>query len=441
MKKIFLNNQTITAIAIFALTFVVYISTTYRDYDIDLNKGTYRRLMPAADVIPNTFLPYSIIENRTLNFDEMVNTLKLFDGNKKRPYFLINTQEHYYSVYPIITGLMAVPFYLVPLLLNKIPELTYHENILKVLVLGRVTASFYAAASVSLMYLILRQTSNRKYLIFLFVAFYAYGTNTYSTSSRGLWLHTSSQFFISIALLLTLISSKEGAVKSTNLIPYLGFFLGIATITRPTNLILALILTVFVFRNHKQYFKKFIIAAVPSVIFLLLYNYYIFGSPFIEGYGARNDFNWTTPLTESIPAYIFSPARSYLFISTPLVFGFYTIVKVFFSKDYGGKNNNVYKYLSVSFILFFITYAKWYTWHGAPGFGNRMFSDFLPIIGLLSFETIKKFSKTGVIILTLMVVYSVYVHFNAVYFRKSRCSLDHNWSLYCLMPPKEKAQY
>lgn len=446
-------------ILLFAVIFILFVSTTYRDYKIDLEKGTYRRLMPSGDVIPNTFLPYSIIEQHSIYFDEMKSTIRLFDANKERPYYIIVTNDRFVSAYPMLTGVMALPIYFVPLLLNKIPELSYHENLLKVLLLGRISASFYASLSVVIMFAILGLTTPKKSSIkekvkgmlskhfthkklsfmtlpLLFTLFYAFGTSTYSVSSRGLWQHTTSQFWISMAVLFLLVGFKNKKV-----VPWVGLVLGLAVITRPTNIILALVLTPYIYLNYKKYFLKFVLLAGFCAFALLIFNSLVFDSPFIEGYGARNDFNWSTPLSTSLPAYAVSPARSYLFTSPILVLGFVTIIKIFKDKNYKKKHNQLYRYLAVGFLLSVLMFAKWYTWHGAPAFGTRMLSDYLPIIGLFSYEFIKDLPKKYLPIIALLIIYSILIHFNAVYFRKSRCSPDHDWSFYCLKPPTREAQY
>jgi len=167
----------------------------------------------------------------------------------------------------------------------------------------------------------------------------------------------------------------------------------------------------------------------------------IFGSPFIEGYGARADFNWSTPLIESLLGFAISPTRSFLFISPPLILAYYTIYKTFKDRKFKPEFNTIYRYLGVVFILSLLLFAKWYTWDGAPAFGYRMLSDFLPIVGLLAFETLVSMRRWEKVVVAILIIYSIYAHGNAVFNRKSRCSPEHNWSFYCLSPPSRKAEY
>jgi len=421
---------------LFVICFFVFVSNANFEYKTDLKNGRLRRLMPSEDVIPNTFLPYLILKEKTLKFDSIIETIFSISSEGKDPYFLINTEKGYFSAYPIWTAVMALPFYIIPMILNKIPEMTYHENILKIFLLGRIAASFYATISVILFYFILRQISKRNFLIFLFSLFYAFGTNTWSVSSRGLWQHTISQFFISSVVLFLLLTKKN-----EKYVPVVGSMLGLAVLTRPTNALLAFVITIYIFFEHRKRFAAFILAAFPCALYLLLYNTITFGGPFSEGYGARSDFAWTTPLYISIPGYLVSPARSFLFISPPLVLTYVFLAKMFFKKTFKEPTDKIYFALGVSFLLSTLVFAKWYTWDGANAFGYRMLSDFLPIAGLFSFLIFEKLKINWKLAFTGLMIYSIFLHYNAVIWRKSRCASDHNWSFYCLQRPKSQPKY
>ena len=421
---------------IFLISFVLFLANLPSDWNKDVSNGTYRRLMTSGDQVPNSFLPWLMLYKGTVNFDEIIGVIRQLEGGKYRPYFLIPTEEGFKTAYPILPAVMAIPVYALPILLNKIPEMTYHESILKIFVLGRVAGAFYAALSVSLFYLIISEFSKNKKWLYLFTFFYAYGTATWSVSSRGMWQHTFAQFFISIAVLLLIKSLKD-----KKLIPWLGFILGIAVLARPTALLLAGAISFYVFLKHKNQLVKYIFATLPSVIFMGYYNFVTFGSVLVEGYGARSDFGWNTPLLESLSGYAFSPARSFLFISPPLVLGFIGIYKVYKDKKFEGKYNQILRYLGFGFLISFLMMAKWWAWEGANGFGYRMLSDYLPILGLFSFLIIKRLKPKQLTVIMLLIIYSVFIHGNAVINRKSRCSEEHNWTFYCLSPPARKSKY
>lgn len=419
------------SLALFLIVSGLYLANLPVDYSLDMENGLYRRMLPSNDVVPNTYLPYVLMKYKAHDFSYVLDTLSKFDDatHKETPYFLIKTEGKIVSSYPVITGLLAFPIYLVPLLLNKIPELTYHENILKIALLGRVTAAFYTSLSVVLFYLVIEKLSKSKDDALVFSLFFAFGTGLYSVASRGLWLHTSALLICSLVLYV-LFNVSDKKLKYL----VLGFLSGVFVLNRLTGIVLAVVLLVYVFRNKKKFIMVFLIGVFPTVVYYFLNNYFTYGGFLVEGYSARGAANeWTGNLFESITGFFVSPARGFLFISPPLLLGFIELFKSFKQK------NPLPKCLSVIFLFSMILIGRWYAWHGANAFGARMLVDFLPIIGLFAFIAYTKLNKKWIVI--LLMVYSVFIHTNAVLNRKSRCNIDNNWDFYCLKLPTQKPQY
>lgn len=415
---------------IFIVTFVIYNLNTYQNFLTDTKEKTYRNLITSADVVPNTFLPYLIVKYQTFQFDKIKNTLKEFQSIKnKLPYFLIKTGEHYYSVYPTLTGILAVPFYIVPVGLQFIPALNLWDYVLKVLVLGRISASFYTTLSVVLVYLIVSKISKNTSINLILTALYAFGTTTFSVSSRSLWQHTSSEFIFALVLLL-LLKVKE----NRKIIPLVGFLTSLLVLARITNVFYAVAIAVYIFSIGKKDVWKFLLPAIPAVIFLLISNYYSFGGIFADGYSARSDIKWSTPLLTGVVGFLFSPSRSFLFITPPLLLSYIAMFQVFKNSKFGGENNYLYRFMTIPFILTLLLFSKWYDWSGANGFGYRMITDFLPFLILLTGEASKNFGKIAKGVLIVFVVYSIFIQTNAVYTLRSRCSEKDNWNFRCLTP-------
>lgn len=428
-----MNRSIKNAILIFVATFLICNANTYLDYSIDLKNGLHRRLMPSADVVPNSFLPFLIYNHHTLDYSKIFDTVKLFDapGVKDYPYFLVPAGNKLVNAYPIVTGLMAVPFYLPLLIFQKIPEISYHENILKVFLVGRITATFYTALSVGIFYLIISKFSVDEVKKITFTIFYAFGTGMYSIASRGLWLHTIAQFLFTLVLYLLTVT-KDSPRKYT----LLGALLGLSVINRPTSIIFAVAIAIYILIEKKKYLGQFIIAAGLMGVVLLLYNHFTFGSFITEGYSARGAANvWKGNLLESIPGFFISPARGFLFVAPILLLGFYGMY------EYYKKKNILFITISVAYLLSMTMMAKWYSWHGAGGFGHRMLVDYQPFLALFAFEVFKKVQKPYLYLLGGLIAWSIYAHTNAVWFRKSRCDLNHNWTFYCFAPPDGSQEY
>lgn len=417
---------------IFFLVLVGYLLNLPRDYSKAIETRTFRRLLTSYDVTSVTFLPYEIIRYRTLHFSE--NTIKGMDNVEEATvHSIIKVNNKSYSSYPILAGIMALPIYLVPVLLNKIPTLLWVEDLAKILVLGRISAAIFTAFSVSLFYLVLleidklkkRNTTN---WIYLFVFFYAFGTNVYSIASRSLWQHTSSLLFITLAILFLLRSLSDAKY-----IKWLGIVSALMYLARPLNLVFVLAISAYVFFKHRNKFANYLLYAFPFFVLQLMYNTYAWGTPLTSEYIVKQDTAFSTPILTGLFGNLFSPARSFLFISPPLVLGFLGIVRTFLKKS---KSNLdiVLKVLAITFFIIFVLYSKWWCWYGADRFGYGLFTEWVPIIGLFTYMLGKPKKKLLLVTFCLLVTWSVYLQTNAVVYRKSRCNGTHNWSFYCFKP-------
>lgn len=430
-------NKIKISFTIFLFVFIGYLINLPIDYSKNLNTRTFRRLLTSYDVTAATFLPYEIIKRGTLYFSQ-----ETYEGmlrvEEASVHSVMKVGNKYYSSYPILSGIMALPIYLIPIILNKIPALHYVKDLLKILVLGRISASFYTALSVAIFYLILKRVEEiKKYKptnwIFVFLFFYAFGTNLYSITSRSLWQHTSSLLFISLTIYLLLLS-----LKNTKYVKWLGITSALMYIARPLNIVFVAFVTVYVFFKHRDKFLKFILFSLPFAIMLFSYNYFAFGSPLTTEYIVKNNTSFSTPLLKGVIGNLLSPARSFLFVSPPLVasfYGFYLYLKKWFKKDSKNKEiNTIFALLAITFIVILVIYSKWWCWYGADRFGYGFFTEWLPIVGLFSYLVLKPSGKILKIAFVILTVWSLYAQFNAVWYRKSRCRGDHNWSFYCFKP-------
>lgn len=93
--------------------------------------------------------------------------------------------------------------------------------------------------------------------------------------------------------------------------------------------------------------------------------------------------------------------------------------------------------LGITFITMLVLYSMWHDWCGGDRFGYGFLTEWTPITTVLSYIFFKPLvlKKAMKIVLIILIAWSLYVQFNAVWFRKSRCSgATHNWTLYCLQP-------
>ncbi len=399
--------------------------------------------MTSRDYVGNTFLPYLIIKKGTFNFADDLKVINKYIQGK--PYYVIDVNGGYYGKYPVFTGVLAVPIYLIPVIL-KIPQLETMLDVYKILALGRIAASFYTALSVAILYMIIRKLwdkNNYGIFPFLFITAYALGTNVLSIASRGLWLHTSSILLISLGILLMVLS-----IKNPKYIPFLSLIAGLSVIARTTNIFFAATLFLYVLLHYRKYLITFILFTTPTVILYFLQNKLLYGDFFLEGYQLNDKIEFVTPLFDGLHGLLFSPGKGFLF-TTPLMF-IGIIYMIFFyilrlQKNDMDEKKRLMAYLGIVFLCGLLLNAKWRDWHGADRFGPALLTEFLPITALFSYDLFDKFIRRNkVLALSIFVIislYSMYAHVNTVHFRKSRCSADHVWTFYCLTKPSKELLY
>ncbi|MFA6982068.1 MAG: hypothetical protein WC243_03545 [Patescibacteria group bacterium] len=431
LKNLILNSKNV--ILIFFIAFAGYLINLPTDYSKTMSTRTYRRLLTSYDVTAATFLPYELITKGNLFFSiETLEGMRRTEG--PTVHSVMKVGDRYFSAYPILSGVMAVPIYLIPVILHKIPDLHYVENLTRILSLARISASFYTAISVSVFYLILTEIDKLKKFrttkwIYLFVFFYAFGTNAYAVASRSLWQHTSSLLFVSIIILFLLKS-----IKNERYIKWLGLLAGLLYLARPLNIVFIFILTIYVFIKHRKQFPSYLLFSLPCVVLLLAYNQSVFGKLLTSEYVVKGDTKFSTPILKGLSGNLFSPARSFIFITPPLAVSFYSMVRVMITKK-KTPLDIILTVLSITFIIMFVLYSKWWCWYGADRFGYGLFTEWLPIVSVFTYLAFKPSGRIIKIVFLILVLWSLYAQFNAVWFRKSRCSGDsHNWTFYCLKP-------
>jgi hypothetical protein len=351
--------------------------------------GWHFRYCASGDTIPNELLPITIITKGSLDFNGYV------DYAEKLPYWYREINGKIVSAYPIVPGLLNLPTYLiahcfgVDLMQNKTT-------------LSMITSMIISALSVVFMYLCLTKICKTRLTAVFFALVYAFATAVWSVTSRGLWQHGPSLLFITISLSFLLDNNPK-------LIPYSGFFLGMAVFNRPTNILIAAPLSIYVSCNHRKSVLKFLLMAAVPAFFLCLYSFSYLGSILALGQeqgisGFKGD------LLTGFCGLLISPSRGLLVFSPIFVFSLPYLFYSLFSR----KVEPIYRYLTVSIILFILVYSKWSIWWGGHCFGYRLLIETVPImIIFLVFcwnEAVVKHKLLLIIFMVLLAI-SVYIHF------------------------------
>lgn len=336
----------------------------------------------SPDVIPNALLPFTLIREGNVSYDEFTGTgAQQLD---REAYFFRacgestattpphaprskggppapGPNDHVCSVFPPGMGLLALPFFL-PAIVAGLPAL----DLGLLLRVGHVAAAFYETIAALLLWATLRRLVSDRASLGL-VLLYFLGTSVRTVGSQALWQHPGVHLAVTAALFLVLherwLSRRRDFLA--------GVLLGFGGVIRQTTAIAALGTAGPRVRATVTTLAGAAIGIVP----LLVFNWLAYGSPFEQGYGAK-PFD-TNPL-EGAAGLLFSPSRG-LFVYEPwALLGLGGLAMARLAK--GSRIAERLGTMTLVWILFLIVYSTYAEWWGGRVFGPRFLDDLAPVL-------------------------------------------------------------
>lgn len=321
---------------------------------LDLLGGRY---LGSGDTAPAELLPIAILEHRTLAFDALV------AANEPPPYWLRQKNGKIVSNYPILPGLLNVPVFAAARLAG-VPLYRWRFS------LSLLTAAALASFSVLFFFLALRRVCRSENEALGFALLYAFGTEVWSVAGKGLFQHGPSLFFLTLALWLLL----EDRPRATALA---GLALGLAAVSRPTNLLIAAPLAFYVLRRRRRGAFGFVaLGAVPALLHAAYAAVY-WGNPFSLAQQLPPSSFSGSPVS-GLAGLLASPSRGLLVFSPMLIFAIPAGVAAF-----RRSGDLLDRCLVLGVLLTLAVYAYWRLWWGGHSFGYRLLIELLPALVLL----------------------------------------------------------
>jgi hypothetical protein len=358
----------------------------------------------SGDTLGAKLLPFQILSGRGIFFDQYAQAVSVSTGNN---YFFSHSHGHTVSNYPLLTGILAIPFYLPVYSYLAFTGQANNDGFVGAsFLMEKLSASAISALTVVLVYLLLAKIcTSRRRAIFFALAF-AFCTQTFSISSQRLWQHVGVNFFVALSFLF--IFRKK----------YLASLIfGILAFWSRSNLLLYVVpLLIFLGRTDRARIGRYLFVAVFGVIILFSYNWYFFGT--LLG-------NPGTPLWAFDPGsffgnligVLFSPGRGIIFY-TPLF-----LVAMLAVSQYKAIRRDTRPLgdiiilglviLSGSILLASI----WGNWWGGHTFGDRLLTDAaVPVIFLVAIVYERAKSKFLKWLIVGLAIYSLLIQFVGVFF-------------------------
>jgi hypothetical protein len=318
------------------------------------------RTLGGGDTLPARYLPLALLRQQTFRLDGF----PVLHATCA-PYYLAHVGGHYVSVYPVGPALLALPVFL-PAALAGVPA-----DGPVVAELEKLAAAIMVALSAVLLYRAISRIARRR-LALLATAAYALGSSSFSVSSQALWQHGPSQLGLA-ATLYCLLRGRD----QPSWVAWAGLPLSFATITRPTDALIAVGIAAYVLWCRPRQLPGFALCAAPPLVFQLWYAARYFGDPFRTQWNPLDVGRWSTPLWEGLAGLMLSPGRG-LLVYSPI----FALSLLGFALAWRRGGDPLLRVLGVASCVLIVLYAKWEMWWGGFTVGPRLLADLTPALAL-----------------------------------------------------------
>lgn len=379
MGKTLLYERMSTKKAAIALFFILFLAYCYS------TAGTGCNPNPRLDLL------HSIVEHGTLNIDAYHN------NTADKAYY----DGHYYSDKAPGTALVALPAFLVAKGLG-----TFIQPMRQWDTIGWVTTAgsmgVLAALGGVAMFLLLAGFIDRRYAFIATATIFLGGLPFAYTPF--LFSHSGTIGLLSLSLYFALRRpiEKHGDITA-------GLCAGLAVSGEYTAAIAAITIAIVIGIQAPKRLIGFSLGAAGPALFVLVYNWACFGSPFSLGYsyvvgweGMKNGsfgFSFhTNPF--ALWALLFSQARG-LFFWTPFLLlaipGFGLLYK---------KNRPLFLVFLSAILLHILLISSYYTWDGGNALGPRHLSAIIPFLAVPAAFGFRRFPRIGTFLAVVSILLS-----------------------------------
>jgi hypothetical protein len=320
------------------------------------------RLIDAGDTFPARYQPLAFWRTGTLHLDLFA---KPMNTGYSPVFWTERLRGHDESNYPIVTPVLVTPLYAPAAW--YLSSTGWNPDRVRVVsaVMEKLCASLIAAASVAIMYLVLLGIASPRTALILTIA-YAFGTNTWMTSSQAMWQHGLGELLLATALYAAPRAEERPRWSSVA-----GVCCALMVFNRPADGIMVMAVSAYFLRART--WKAFLVPAAASSAALLAYNVVVFGAV-TGGYSYFQPFrSLSQSIPEAMAGLLVSPAKGLFVFSPFLVLLLGATPRRF--REAGQKRLAVL--LIAGLLCQLVVYGRT-QWDGGFCFGPRYLSGLLP---------------------------------------------------------------
>ena len=328
------------------------------------------RVVGQVDAWPNSLLSVAILVDGTLTFD------RLYEGaGRAPPSVFITTPHGLVGAYPIATGLLALPFYALPIAVEAAVARPSAEGWIR---FGwrfqKLPAAAFAALAVAVFWGLCRALGFAEPLSVGLTLWVALASENFGTAAQSLWQHGPGTLAILVAVGAQLALSRRPSAAAALVFSAAS---GLAVAVRPTN---ALILAPFAVAALWRRPGSLLPLAAPAVLLLALvaaYNLYFFDD-LLGGYGSYVSSFAASRLGPGLAGVLVSPGRG-LFLYYPLALVAFGLL-AWRPRTLADPTMAAAAFAVVATILLVASRDVWW---GGWSYGPRYLSEIEPLIALL----------------------------------------------------------
>ncbi len=328
----------------------------------------------------------------------------------REQYFLVPSIHagYYVNTFGIGPGILALPAFTV--LHATVDNLA--ENPKALWYGGKFVAAMTVAVSGAFIFLTAAGFVKFRYAVFLALV-YGLGTCVWSTSSQALWQHGPNEMFLAMGVYFL---SRIG-ISRRNAI-WCGLAVSAAFVCRPTSILVLAAIGIYLLVTDRKAMVAFVLACLPLMLMMAVYNDYYLGSPFTFGQSkvsastaeikTGSSEMWQTPLPTGLAGLLISPSRG-LFVYSPFfAFAIWGGITVWRDRRY-----YALRPITIAILAILCLEAKHFDWWSGWSFGYRHIVDLSPLLAVLLVPVVASiFRKRRLAALLLvMVAWAVMVQF------------------------------
>jgi hypothetical protein len=373
------RSRILAALGLAVLAFLVY--------------NANQRVIGAGDTFPARFLPLSVWRTGTTHLD-------LFEVPMNTGYetvfWTMRLKGHVHSTYPLVTPVLVTPLYgPAALYLSRSGWDPWEVRRVSGL-MEKLCASLIAAASVAVVWLMLLGIASPRTALLLTLA-YAFGTNTWMTSSQGLWQHGLGELLLALVLYA---AGRVGTQPRWSLVA--GVCCALMIFNRPADGLMVVAVSLYFLRPRT--WKAFTGAGLLAGAPFLAYNLLLFGT-LTGGYAY---FNPTAHVKDAFPdsvaGLLVSPAKG-LFVFAPfLALLLFTSLTRFADPD----RKRLAVLLLFGLVCQIFVYAR-VQWPAGYCFGPRYLTGLLPLMIWLIAPMVDSMKRLPRFATAVLIVFSIAV--------------------------------